>query len=298
MQSCFLFPICANFLCSLVAEEVIKHAIVPPFSSFGRHEFLPIIRNELEQLRHTIAEVLREKGLLPILPGNPNEVYGGLARIIQDAMGENPELNDAKAAFFEGDFDRSTNLLRNLSISRPKYKSQLFTALVCSHQHHHWREAEHMLETLPELGRPRGFRALAYNYWINNDIGKAISFAEISYEREQQASRDNNGVMFGRNSVAYYYADGELTERSDLALEYASAEVEARSARKDESHEQQLSYAKALATRGYVNITFGKSRKEIESGLVDCENARRLGAREDLYFRHLARAQDRLRALT
>src|SRR5207249_2241806 len=123
---------------------------------------------------------------------------------------------------------------------------------------------------------------------------KAISIAEKGLESAQTKLVGNSkqAVMVNtlKNSVAYYYAEAALPEKEELARRYAEDAYRYRVDSKGPIDR----IAGALATRGYVKITFGHSTDEISDGIKDCEDARRDGAREDLYFRHLARAQQRL----
>jgi len=271
-------------LASILGEEVIKDSLMPPFRDIVRNIVLPEMKIELNSFRDMLAKGLWEKGIIFREEVMEKEFPE------PEMPNEEPDLKKAKQLLVDGDLTKAIAALSELTKTKPKYSRYLLCALLSSPRVVVWRSGQ---ELLPAAGRVAHYLRLAYNYWLKGDLSNAIAVTEAGYKRlgegenkESQEDLDKLG-----NSLAYYYAEARLVEKQDQARELSEDIVARRSHKKDES------LGSALATRGYVKISFSRSKEEIESGIKDCEDARRLGARDDLYFRHLARAQERLLSL-
>lgn len=271
-------------IASILAEEVIRHSMIPPAREFISQSILPELKLELGRFRDMLAQGLWEKGL--IIRESPAEKDA----LGSEAVEEEPELSKAKRLSAQGYWDQATDVLTQLAARRPKHLPALLTALSESPRHEDWQRAKALLA---KAGALSNYLRLAYNFWLNKEVAAAVAIVEEGYERFQEGAEKASEHDLDRlkNSLAYYYAEAKQVDRADLAKRL-SGEVVAH--RKPEPNKD---LASALATQGYVNITFGQTQEEIADGIRDCEDARRLGAREDLYFRHLARAQERLSAL-
>ncbi len=264
---------------SIFAEEIVQRVMIPPARDVVVNTIVPAISQDLGKIREALAASLREKGLI---------VRTQIEREPQDAeLPEEPDLKKAKQLLVEGHLTSAISLLSALAERKPEYRVNLLSVLLSSPGVNDWKRGQ---ELLTVAGKVTHYIRLGYNYWSKSDFVSAIAVTEAAYARfvegEPKASQPEIDKI--ENSLAYFYADAKLAEKQDFALQLSEAVVKRRS----ELHDANL--GSALATRGYVRITFGKGVEDIRQGISDCEDARRKGARDDLYFRHLARAQERL----
>ncbi len=157
--------------------------------------------------------------------------------------------------------------------------------LILSHEITDWLEALVLLIQNKELQSPNYYITLAYNFWSVKLLDRAIELAERGLALAREV-KDEKPIARFENSLAYYYADAEKGEKEELARKYAEEAVRRRP---DE--------AAPLDTLGFVKITFGKMPEEILDGVKDCSKALELGNDFELYAKHIARANVRLKQL-
>jgi hypothetical protein len=155
--------------------------------------------------------------------------------------------------------------------------------LILSHEITDWLEALVLLIQNKELQAPKYYITLAYNFWSVKQLDRAIDLAEKGLALAVQV-KDEKRILRFENSLAYYYADAEKMEKEELARKYAE---EAVSRRPDDTA--------PLDTLGFVKITYGKTREEILDGAKMCTKALEKGAEFELYAKHVARANMRLK---
>jgi tetratricopeptide (TPR) repeat protein len=279
---------------SFAAEEVAKYAISPITKDVSEKQLVPALKEGFDKIREAIASALQERGI--IIQGQPimEKEHGNE---LEEALGKDPEmdpgLNKAKNLIIEGQSEKAIEVLEKLVAQKPDYKPHLASVLLSSPKSEDWNRARTLLSS--GIGSPRNYLRLAYNYWTKGDLSNAIAILESGLRQVEQkqmiATPDELDRL--RNSLAYYYADANLLDKGEEALRF-SEEVVAHRIPQGESKSLGL----ALATRGYVKITFGNNRDQIIEGIKDCEDGRRMGASEDLFFKNLARAQGRLAKLS
>jgi len=247
---------------------------------------IPMCEKELGAIRETLAKAIGETGsvLREEINRKPETVQEAVKKI-----GDDPALEAARKAMLDGRFPEALRQIEELATREPKYRANVLTLLASSPHPTHRAQALQMLDA---VGEPRHYLALAFTHWQDGDLRTAISLAERGLEKAQQA-KDTEHLHALKNSLAYYYADAEVVEKADLARRYSE---DALRERRERGMSPEL-IANALATVGYGKITFGKNREEIRQGMYDNEEALKMGAREDLYFKHLSRAQKRLSVL-
>lgn len=282
----------------MVVEESIKYYALPFVKGFLRDEFLEGLFKELRDMRKTVSAVLREEGLIKLSPISTEEEKQDetvVKNIFELEMKSDHKLRKAESMVKRGNYTGAVEILEKLSKLDKKYLANLVTTLVFSPDIEHWKRAEEMLFNYPDLAEPEHYLRLAYKEWMNGNCESARRLAEKALDIVENSDMRTDEELEWRvkNSLAYYYADCELQDNAKKALTFATTSVQKILPKKDQSDTYRLAYARRLATLGYVQITFGNNKDEIASGIHDCEEARRLGASEELYFRHLARAQSR-----
>lgn len=282
----------------VLIEESIRSLVLPVLREFLKDDFLGELFNELRAIRDTVAEVLKEQGLIKIVPVSTEEEKQD-EKIVEDIfkseMGSDYKLREAEKLVKDGDYQEAVAILEQLSKQDTKYIANLITTLVFSPEPEHWLHAENLLSESPEFAEPIHFIRLAYKEWLRSNCQATLRLGERALETLNNKSKpvDEGIELRAINSLAYYYADCNSQSNAEKALSYANEAVKRTVHKKDTSDHYRLAYARRLATLGYVKITFGKTKKDIEEGIHDCEEGRRLGSSEELYFRHLARAQSR-----
>jgi len=285
MEVSAILPYLAHFLKfaayagigGLVLEGIIKEVLMPRWGD--------LVSVESAKLRDLLAETISQRGLLvrqwePAVPSKDE---------IDKTLGEDPQLKKAKKALLVGDAPQAIAILEDLAARKPEHERDLLKALILSPTPTDWDRARSLL---PRIGEPQQYSRLGYNYWVKRDLATAISLAETAHRLavEEGAKRPKAQLASAKNTLAYYYADAEVVEKADEARHLADDAIRLR--REEGQNEKDV--GSALATLGYVKITFGLSKEIVEEGIRDCEDGRRMGARNDLYFVHVARAQLRL----
>lgn len=161
---------------------------------------------------------------------------------------------------------------------------QLVSILLSSKEENDWDRAWEVIKEIEEVPSAV-YVSLAYLFWSLGRTKNAIEVAERGLEVAKKR-KDQVGINRLKNSLAYYYADLGEPDYEKMARSHAE---EAFSARPEDPA--------PMDTKGYVKITYGKHREEIEEGICLCEEARRKGAPLKLYLKHIARAAKRLRVL-
>lgn len=279
-------------------EETIKMIVMPIVKDFLKNDFLNELFKELRAIRDTVGEVLKEEGLIqsarsvPIVESQDQTIITG---IIETEMGSDRKLKAAEKMVLDGNYNEAVDALIKLVKKDEKYMANLITTLVFSPDPDHWALAEKKLREYPEFSEPAHYTRLAFKQWLRRNCIETIRLGEMALTVFNNKGPVHDGEIEWRikNSLAYYYADFELEENAGKAIEYATSAVNQVSSEKDSSDKLGLVFARRLATLGYVKITFGKTKKEVRDGIHDCEEARRLGSSDELYFSHLARAQSR-----
>jgi tetratricopeptide (TPR) repeat protein len=272
-------------IASILAEEVLKHSLVPAARDISRSEFIPELAIGFDKIRESLSSGLLEKGLL--IREQLTIERGRETTKLQEALSQSPELEEAKQLLIDGQLGKAIRLLEALANQKPEHRLHLLSALLASPQIENWSRARDILSD--GIGNASHYLRLSYNYWVKGDLPGAIAITELGLERFKDDTRNNGDALRLKNSLSYYYSDAYLLEKEDLSLSFAEEVVSNR-----EKNGESSSLGSALATRGYAKISFGKNKQTIGEGIKDCEDGRRMGAREDLYFRHLARAQERL----
>jgi 3',5'-cyclic AMP phosphodiesterase CpdA len=182
--------------------------------------------------------------------------------------------------------------------SDPARQDLLLTALVLSTEDADWDEAEKLLA---RMGKPFHYFRLGHGAWSEGNVVKATSLTEKALElAEKKAAHDDtqgepmaeDGTSLAKikNNLAYFYAELAVPGKADEAKAFAKDAVKAVEQKKDKELNR---YANYLDTLGFVEIAYATSWKELQDGIFNCEEARRLGADRALYFKHIARAEAR-----
>lgn len=277
---------------SIFLEEVLENSLVP------------VIEESLDDLSSRLTSILRDKEIYFKIDGSIHQYDLQLQNITQQLKDitnskeslvkeienkNNPELENIKEMLLRGDFNNAIKILNEMAKENPEYQVYLLNALILSRNQFDLISAESIL---PEHGEPKHYHRLAYAYWLIGNVNKAVKLEEKAKELLEK-NPDTNLIDLN-NSLAYYYADAECTEKAEFARKLAEEELLSRE--KNRAKEPGL-YADCLDTLGYIKITFGKTKEDVNEGIKDCEDARRLGA-EALFFKHLSRAYDRLKSLS
>lgn len=246
-------------------------------------------RAELESLRVTVTQAIAGKPLIFQVAGKeqpPTTLF-----VNEITAKRVPELSIAQEAVLAGKYREAADLLHTLVRDKPQYERDLLNILVVVTDPREWKEA---LELAKRVGEPRHLTRLAFNYWTIGDFATSISILEEELNQvETGDSYDEEALARLWNSLAYYDADLGRKENGARALQLSTKAVETRKRLGLRDNE----VGSALATLGYVNIRFGGDEGEIRGGITLCEDGRRMGSREDLYFKHLAVARERLQTL-
>ena len=204
-------------------------------------------------------------------------------------FGQNPELAEAREALLQDSPEQAIRILEKLVQREPGYTEEFLAALTLSPNRRDWQKARALL---PKFGKPRHYLRLGYYSFQENDLSIAVELTEKGLLLAEASDRaeDQKLVAKFKNNLAYYYS---LLGRQDLgerALQYANSALTSKL--EDGSNAEAL--AGSFDTLGLVQIVFGRSRQDVEEGLKNLEEARRLGGRPDMYFRHVELAKNRL----
>jgi hypothetical protein len=279
-------------IASMVFEEIIRDLIFPEWINLLREELVPPIREELEEIRTAAFRTIMEKGIT--FQADPEMFNKRFLQQYEDKSSQDPLLTKAIKCISHGDTVGAIRVLEGMPEKKQEYMEYLLTAYASSTNMGYWVKAESMLST---YGIPYHYIRLGFSYWERGIVSKAISLTEEAYKKVINNPKDPNYRTFlgaCKNSLAYYYADGEIKAKKDIARRYIEEEVADRKAKEPTSPE----YANTLDTRGYVKITFEEKKGGVMDGMKDCEEAKSLGANEYLYHRHLARAHRQLSSLS
>lgn len=159
-------------------------------------------------------------------------------------------------------------------------RQQKISLLLLSNDEKNWNTALQMLDEDEGLQKADYFLTLAFRFWSIKRVEISIDLAE----RGMKLVKDDAKLLSRfQNSLAYYYADSDISEKASVALEYAEQAVKARP-----------SEASPMDTLGFVKISYGKTKEEVLEGLKLCIRAYELGARFELYEKDVAKANNRL----
>jgi len=135
------------------------------------------------------------------------------------------------------------------------------------------------------LRTPKNLLNLAYQYWSLGNFSRAIQLGNealiLAEKREPELAAQ------ARNNLAYYYAETEDPSFAEIALAHAAA-----------AHKSRPDHPEFIDTLGYVRITFGLTKAEIQQGIRLCKKAHAAGIPDSATAKHLAKAKLRLRALS
>jgi len=271
---------------AIFADEIVAKTLIPSLRRTVEEVVLPAFREEMKRVQEVLGQAIGETGSVL------RQEIGIRWPVTEPAaqqLGEDPQMGQVKEALLRGSHGEALRLAEELAARDARYEVHVLTILIFSPEP---AGRERAFSLLDRVGEPRHFLALAYSFWQASDEARAIAVAERGLQKAEALTTGDRekAVSIFKNSLAYYYADGQKTDKAALARRYADeATVYAQSF-------ETTRVASYLATRGYVKITFETTKVGIEDGVKDCEDARRAGARQDLYFRHLARAQERLRS--
>ncbi|MEK6374167.1 MAG: hypothetical protein AABO58_15875 [Acidobacteriota bacterium] len=272
---------------SIFIEEVFHVAVAPSLKDIFREAFLPALEECMGQFTRSMADAIAKKDFtFRAISDETHTVPASAAK----AMGDDPALSEVKSLLEASRVTEAITQARTLADADPKYRSALLDALVFSSREEDWIAAE---ELLSECGESRHYRRLAFRYWGIGKVGEAIALAKDGLVMAEKNPDDWLGLAKFRNSLAYYYAEEDIHEKSREATKLIDLAMKAIKGKGDARLE-----ASFLATRGFVRIVFGKDEAEVMKGLRECEKGRDGGARRDLYFHHAQRAHQRLQELS
>jgi hypothetical protein len=163
-------------------------------------------------------------------------------------------------------------------------RKEEIAALLHSEDHQKWDTAASILDEFPDSREAKFYLTLAYRYWNAGQLNRAIEVAEKGLEFASKV--EESLLPKFQNSLAYYYADANRTDRETNARKYAAESLDSR---KEDCH--------SLDTQGYVLISFGTTKEEIEKGVDLCHDAMRKGAPFEFYIKHIKKAHARLKNL-
>lgn len=285
----------ANFavyagVASVFLEEVLHSTVMPAFCCEMRE-----IRNALtlaidgkEFVFNSVTES-QEKMLLKIDEKAMEYSLRNNSIELSNTAKEKELIINARKSIQNVDYDNAIGLFEEIVKTNKHYYGELISALLASEKTYNLEKAKELLES---YGEPYHYIGISFSYWQKRNIEMAISILEKGFDRFKDNELNNSASLMAsyKNSLAYYYADEGLVENAQKAFTYAE---EALQIRKDEDCNSR-EYANALDTLGLVKITFG-TNEDIREGLDMCDDARRAGVEEYLYFCHVELAQSRLR---
>lgn len=272
----------ARNICGLIGFGLLATAI------YIEIKLMPPLQEKMKELQKKVEEL---QPTPPAIEPSTSEHISASAlhqflEQIRNDRGQDNLTRSAKEFMSKGEFENAINTLEPLSEKTPEQTEYLLTAYVSATRQGHWKKAERILSERP---RPFPYIQLSIKYWQIGNITKAISLCEQAKNViDTSGNEKDKGLLSAcKNSLAYYYADGEITEKAGVARQLIEEVIppEKRNSPKD---------ANALDTLGYVLITFESERGEIERGMAYCKKANRLGADDYLLHKHLARAHKRL----
>lgn len=271
-----------------LVEKTVAELVLPMIGKAIREQGTPYFDGKFLELTTAIKDGLGNKPIVIQRTGDPalEEIMDQRveSKLKIDSR-DDEDLRKAKDALASKDFPKAIGILDSLVQKSPKYTGHLITALVMSGTPADRARAEPLLQS---HGDSDQYQKLAYLFWKDRDTPKAIRVAE---EGLKKAIERKESLSALRNSLAYYYADGMVLDKSKLALEYARHEEQER--KKEDPNS--ILYAAALDTLGFVKIQFGKTEKAVEEGLDACTRAQKIaGMFYPLFFKHVSAAERRL----
>lgn len=147
------------------------------------------------------------------------------------------------------------------------------------------QEVPQNLSALAEMQPIKQYIFIAYMLWASGDLERAIRVAEAGLDRAQSTGESFETLLRFKNSLAYYYADARISEKEELAREYA-----------EEAYRGRPGSPAVIDTLGYVRIQFGRTREEVLAGMELCELAYKQGY-PYFYEKHFKSAGQRLAEL-
>lgn len=274
---------------SIFVEEILRLSIMPHLRGAYEKRLRNLstqIRNTQDLLVQAIAQVGRSiaEGLKP---KEPDSVSDETPQI--KLMGSDPDVQQVKDLLFENRLPEAKKLAGDLAKANPeKYNPSLLSALLIGTEA---QDLPKILELLPVYGEPRHYIILAFKCWELKDTDSAIKLSEEGLAAATDETVEKT-VLALKNSLAYYYAAGNVVAKAEAAYELAQEALQRRIELGDT-----LRIARSRSTLGYVRIVFGRTRDEVFQGLSDCAQAHQEGSRKDLFLKHLQQAAKKLSEL-
>jgi len=212
-------------------------------------------------------------------------------------------LDNAIRCFLNNNSDEGIRILIDLVERKPSYERTLLNGLVLSKNESDWTYAEKLLN---KIGEPIHHVRLSYAFWTKGESDKAIAIAEAGLKLAvTKYSGDLFTITKIKNNLAYFYAEKNIKEKEKEAISYSEEavdftkkkyeELEDKKEEKIEDYEMyKYEYVRNLDTLGFVKIAYGSEINTIKKGIEICEDARRSGAADDIYFKNINLAQKRL----
>lgn len=255
-----------------VLDEVFKDTVNPAWKTALESCFSGIreaMEHQMERASHALSAAVRAK----MSDSTKHEIIEGF---------QDPEARDAAV---QGNYETTKSLLEQNAKKDPAMHEQWIFSLILSDKRDDWERAWAELQSVTF---PRPYMTLAFRYWSIGELDRAIHITSTGISKVagvKDGKELESTVAKLKNSLAYYLADK------------ADPKDEGDARRLAEESNQILPGSHTVSTLGYVQITYGKTEEEVKEGITLCENARQNGSDEDLYFRHLARAEQRLKLL-
>lgn len=194
---------------------------------------------------------------------------------------------DTAALIKRGEIKQAISLLEERLHTDPSVTEELVEVFIMSKDVADWEKGSAILHA--DASMLRHVPSLARNYWSVGNLDKALELVELGLERcRKLPESEDKKILLGKftNSLAYYLADQGKPENEERARQLIE---EALSLRPGDPT--------VVDTKGYVKISFGKTRQEILEGISICEDARRDGERVEVYFKAIGKARERLEKL-
>ena len=280
---------CMIFLAVYIISETAGSYIFPHLEKILKEHILPTLNERLGLFSNNLLEAFKQKDF-NIKPSiYINSVEETFMQMQTTAESEDENLKKAEQLLLEGKDEEAISLVEEIDPKSKEHFDFLISRYITTDNKNYWAKAH---KYLAEHGELKHFIRFSFTLWENGDLNGAISVSEQGLQLiEVSQNINDSGKVSCMNSLAYYYADGEVSSKSALAYQLTDDVLEILNQAGDN---QSIDFANALDTRGYIKISFGDSAEEITSGIDDCKKANSLGLDSFLFHRHLARAHDRL----
>ena len=285
---------CMVFIAIYIISETAGSYIIPHLKSILKEQILPALDKKIDTFTDNFVSAFRDKefNIKPAIYTNAVEQRFEASSISQQYFDD--ILIEAQQLVSDDKTHESIELIEDIKNKTDEHYDFLLTRYIATSNS---KYSEIIDTLLPKYGKTHHYTRLAFNKWESDDIDKAVTLCEQGYSLcnksvDKNSLADKKSCM---NSLAYYYADGEIASKSNVAYNLIDEVI---GLYKSQQDTKSIAYANALDTKGYVMISFGDTENEIREGIADCEKANSLGLNDYLLNRHLAKAYSRLSTLS